>query len=157
MVALSAHLPSVELAPGEIVVREGGPNGAIWILVSGALRVRKAGVMVNTITAPGALVGEMSVLLGTAHGATVEALEPSLLRRADDGAGFLASDPSITTLLAVGLAERLNYVTTYLADLKVQYGDAPGLSMVSDVLGELAQRQRPPAQPGSVRDPDPEY
>ena len=35
------------------------------MLVSGALRVRKGDVQVNTITHPGALIGEMSVLLGT--------------------------------------------------------------------------------------------
>ncbi len=157
MLSLSAHLPEIELDPGETVVQEGGPSGAIWVLVSGALRVRKGDVTVNTITLPGALVGEMSVLLGTDHGATVEATVPSRLRRADDGPALLTRDPAITKLVAVGLAERLNYVTTYLADLKLQYGDTPGLSMVSDVLSELAQRQGPAARPGSARDPEPEY
>ena len=59
--------------------------------------------------------------------------------------------------MATGLAERLAFVTTYLADLRHQYGDAPGLAMVSGVLQELAQRQGPPARPGSLRDPDPDY
>jgi hypothetical protein len=59
--------------------------------------------------------------------------------------------------VAIGLAERLNFVTTYLADLKQQYGDAPGLSMVNDVLARLAQGQTPSARPGSARDPNPEY
>jgi CRP/FNR family cyclic AMP-dependent transcriptional regulator len=157
MLALSAHLPEIELAPGEAVVQEGGPSGGIWVLVSGALRVRKGDVAVNTITHPGALVGEMSVLLDTDHGATVEAMEPSRLRFAADGHALLASDPAITKLVAMGLAERLNFVTTYLADLKNQYGESPGLSMVSDVLGQLAQRQGPTARPGSARDPDPAY
>ena len=44
-------------------------------------------------------------------------------------------------LIAVSLAERLNFVSSYLADLKQQYGDSTGLSMVSDVLAQLAQRQ----------------
>ena len=79
------------------------------------------------------------------------------VRRADDGAALLASHPAITTLVAAGLAERLNFVTSYLVDLKHQYGDAPGLAMIPDVLRELSQRQRPKAQPGSMRDPDPEY
>ena len=57
----------------------------------------------------------------------------------------------------MGLAERLNFVTTYLADLKHQYGDAPGLAMVSDVLSQLSQRQGAVARPGSARDPEPEY
>ena len=60
-------------------------------------------------------------------------------------------------LVAVGLAERLDFVTSYLSDLKHQYGDAPGLAMVSDVLKQLALRQAPLARPGSARDPDPDY
>jgi CRP/FNR family transcriptional regulator, cyclic AMP receptor protein len=156
MLALSAHLPEVELDSGESVVREGGAGGAIWVLVSGALQVRKGDISVNTITRPGAIIGEVSVLLGTDHGATVEATEPTRLRVAADGDALLG-DPEVTRLVAVGLAERLNVATSYLADLKVQYGDAPGLSMVSEVLARLVVQQVAPAQPGSARDPDPDY
>lgn len=157
MLSLSAHLPEAEFAAGDVIVREGDPAGGLWVLVSGALQVRKGGVLVNTVTRPGALVGEISVLLGSVVSATVEATERSVMRHAADGHALLASDPAITRLVAVGLAERLNFVTTYLADLKHQYGDAPGLAMVSDVLGQLAQRQGPSARPGSARDPNPDY
>lgn len=157
MLTFSTHLPEVTLEAGEAVVTEGGEAGAIWVLVSGALQVRKGDTAVNTITLPGSMVGEMSVLLGTPHGATVEATESTRLRYAADGNALLLSDPEVTRLLAIGLAERLNYVSSYLADLKVQYGDAPGLSMVSDVLARLAQQKDGGAQPGSARDPDPEY
>ena len=157
MLVLAAHLPEVDLAPGEAVVREGGAGGGIWVLVSGVLRVRKGDVTVNTISHPGALIGEMSVLLGVDHTATVEAIEPSRLRYAADGSGLLASDPAITNLVAMGLAERLRFVTTYLSDLRHQYGDAPGLSMVSEVLSKLEQASGPVAKPGSARDPDPIY
>ena len=157
MLALSASLPEVTFAPGDVVVREGGSAGSLWVLVSGALQVRKGTVVVNTVTRPGALIGEIAVLLETVNSATVEATEASVLRHAADGRALLASDPTITRLVAVGLAERLNFVTTYLADLKHQYGDAPGLTMVSDVLAQLAQRQVAVARPGSARDPEPEY
>jgi CRP-like cAMP-binding protein len=157
MLALSASLPAVEFRTGDIVVEEGGSSGALWVLVSGALRVRKGPVVVNTVTRPGALIGEIAVLLDGTNSATVEATEPSVLRHAADGKALLASDPLIARLVAIGLAERLNVVTTYLADLKQQYGDAPGLTMVNDVLAQLAAAQRPRARPGSARDPDPEY
>lgn len=156
MLSLSGHLPEVAFAPGDVVVAEGGSAGSLWVLVSGVLQVRKGRVPVNTITRPGALVGEISLLLDTVNSATVEAMQPSVLRFAADGQAFLASDPAITRLVAIGLAERLNVVTTYLADLKHQYADTPGLSMVSDVLAQLAQRQAPSARPGSARDPDPD-
>ena len=81
------------------------------MLVSGALRVRKGDIQVSTITNPGALVGEMSVLQGTEHGATVEATERSVLRHAADGHSLL-DDPAITKIVAIGLAERLAFATT---------------------------------------------
>lgn len=149
MVSLSAHLPIVELRTGDAVVSQGGPSGGVWILISGALQVFKGDIAVNTISKEGAIIGEMSVLLGTEHGATVVATEPSRLRYADDGHAFLFSDPEVTKLIAVGLAERLNFVSMYLADLKFQYGDASGLNMVSDVLAQLAERQAVSARPGS--------
>jgi len=98
----------------------------------------------------------MSLLLGAEHGATVVATETSRLRVAEQGSTLL-EDPAITRLVAVGLAERLRFVTAYLADLKDQYGDAPGLSMVSDVLSRLSSQDVVPARPGSARDPDPDY
>lgn len=157
MLSLSAGLPERAFEAGETVVHEGATGGDMWVLVSGALQVRKGEVPVNTITRPGALVGEISVLLGSPYSATVEATERSVLRHVADGHQLLASDPAIARLVAIGLAERLNFVTTYLADLKQQYGDAPGLSMVSHVLQHLGHRHGPAARPGSARDPDAEY
>jgi len=157
MLSLSDHLPEVVLAPGDVLVHEGNPSGPVWVLVSGELTVSKGDTAVNTISRPGAVIGEMSVLLGLDHGATVTAASPARLRVAEDGAALLASDAAVMRLVAEGLARRLNFVSTYLADLKEQYGDAPGLSMVSDVLSTLSQHEQPVARPGSARDPDPDY
>jgi CRP/FNR family cyclic AMP-dependent transcriptional regulator len=157
MLALSQDLPEIEVAAGATVVREGEAGGGIWVLVAGELQVRKGEVVVNSISRPGALVGEVSVLLGSPYSATVIATRRSVLRHAVDGRALLTRDPAITLLVAAGLAERLNFVTTYLADLKHQYGDAPGLTMVADVMRQLAQMQGPAARPGSARDPDPGY
>ena len=157
MLTLSAALPEVHVPTGTVLVSEGEPGGPVWVLVSGSLRVTKGGVQVNAITRPGAFIGEVSVLLGSPFTATVEATDDCVLRHAVDGAAWLRSDGEIATFVAIGLAERLDFVTTYLADLRHQYGDAPGLAMVPDVLRRLAERQGPTAQPGSLRDPDPEY
>jgi CRP-like cAMP-binding protein len=153
----TAGLPEVRLAPGDTVVREGESGRALWFLVSGALQVRKADVAINSISRPGAAIGEISLLLDAPYSATVVASEPSVIRHAADGHAFLESHPAILRLVAAGLAERLHFVTSYLADLKHQYGESPGLAMVSDVLRDLAHRQGPPARPGSARDPHPDY
>lgn len=151
------HLPAVHFAAGQAVVREGAAAQGLWILASGALEVQKGNVLINIVQRPGALIGEVAVLLNSTYGATVTATAPSVLHHAVDGLAFIQSDPEIGRLLAVGLAERLNFVTTYLADLKHQYGDAPGLAMVSEVLNQLADSSQQPARPGSARDPNPDY
>jgi hypothetical protein len=118
--------------------------------------VIKGATLVNRIDRPGAVIGEMAVLLGTRASASVAVSQPSRFRYAAHGQKFLA-DPAVLHLVAVGLAERLNLVTTYLSDLKGQYGDAPGTAMVPEVLNQLMDRPRRTFVPGSVRDPDPEY
>jgi CRP/FNR family transcriptional regulator, cyclic AMP receptor protein len=156
LLQLSAHLPVVEMDPGHLLVREGEASSAIWILLSGELEVLKGTAVVTTIDQPGAVIGEMAALLGTTATASVAVRAPSRLRCAAHGESFL-SDPSVMRLVAVGLAERLGRITTYLADLKDQYGDSPGTAMVPEVLKQLMDRQPRTFVPGSVRDPDPEY
>ena len=90
MLSLSSHLPEIEVAAGETLVEEGGSSGSVWVLVSGSLQVRKGDVPVNVITRPGAIVGEVSVLLGTRSAATVVATEPCRLRHAADGKALSA-------------------------------------------------------------------
>ena len=153
----TAGLPEIPLASGATVVREGETGDGLWILVSGVLQVSKGGASINVISRPGAVIGEISLLLNAPYSATVVASEASVLRYAADGRALMMRDPAMTRLIAVGLAERLDFVTTYLADLKNQYGDAPGLTMVPEVLRQLAHRQGPPARSGSAREPDPEY
>jgi len=153
----SAGLPEIRLAAGDTVVREGDAGAGLWILVSGTLMVSKDGIAINSVSRPGAAIGEISLLLDSPYSATVVASAPSIVRFAADGLAFLMSDPAITRVIAAGLAERLNLVTTYLVDLKHQYGDSPGLAMVSEVLGHLAHRQGAPARAGSAREPNPDY
>lgn len=143
MLALSAHLPAITVDPGHVLCREGDEGGSIWVLVEGSLSVTKSGAEVNDIHLPGSIIGEIAVLTESGSSATVVARTPCTLRYAVDGAAFLRSDPEICTYVATGLARRLDFVTTYLADLKNQYGDAPGLAMVGEVLQRLSMRQVP--------------
>lgn len=157
LLGLCAHLPVVDLAAGDTLVSEGTTTGSLWVLESGTVEVWKDDVLVASTDQPGAVYGEVAALLGTAHGATVRAATACRFRFAADGRAFLLGSPEVLQRVAAGLAERLNLVTAYLADLRRQYADAPGLAMVSDVLGKLSQQQAPPARPGSARDPDPDY
>ena len=154
---LTQHLPEIELAAGEELLHEDTRTGSIWVLVSGSLHVIKDGVPINRISNPGAVFGEVAALMDSDHSATVVAASDARLRYARDGKEFLLGSPEVLLLVARGLASRLDLVTRYLADLRNQYAGTPGLEMVSQVLGRLVERHGPPLQPGSARDPDPEY
>jgi hypothetical protein len=68
---------------------------------------------------------------------------------------FLGGNSVVTYQLARLLAQRLNTITTYLADLKQQFQDADDhLGMVDEVLHGLMHQQIEECSPGSSREPD---
>ena len=130
----------------------------MYVLVEGALRIEKAGVVITTVSEPGACIGEMSLLLDVPATADVIASEPSVVAVIDDAAALLESEPRVSLALARLLAVRLHAMTTYLADLKHQYADHEGgLGMVDVVLGSLMQTGGGRSELRSARDPEPEY
>jgi CRP/FNR family transcriptional regulator, cyclic AMP receptor protein len=141
---------------GTVIIREGGKTGHLFVLIEGRLEVLKGDGVVAVLSEPGAVFGEMSVLLDQPHSATVRAASESLVYELNDAAGFLREQPEVSLLLARLLAQRLNVATTYLADLMNQYSDhGSHLAMISDVLQSMINL--PPLQvaPGSDRRSDP--
>ena len=149
-------LPLRTFTAGETVMAEGVTDGVLYVLVEGAVEIVKGDVQINTVADPGAFFGEVSVLLGLPHMATVKALRQSVFHVAADPAGFLRSNPEIALAVAALLAKRLHFVTTYLTDLKRQFESHEGhLALVDEVLESLVHHQEPQAEPGSDRHPDP--
>src|SRR5476649_2266428 len=64
-------------AAGAEVLHEGGRTGHLYVLIEGRLEVVKGDTVVATLTEPGAVLGEMSVLLDQPHTATVRAAQDS--------------------------------------------------------------------------------
>jgi CRP/FNR family cyclic AMP-dependent transcriptional regulator len=102
---------------GALVIHEGGKTGHLFVLLQGKLEVIKGDSIVAVLTEPGAMLGEMSVLLDQPHTATVRAASDSTIYEFDDAASFLRDQPQVALLIARLLAQRLNVATTYLADL----------------------------------------
>lgn len=94
MLELSFHLPEVAFDAGDTVAKAHATDGAIWLRASGALQVRNGTLVVDAITPPRGLIGEISVPLDTAYAATVEATASSVLRLAADGLALPVGDPS---------------------------------------------------------------
>ncbi len=152
---LCGELPQRSVAAGEVVLREGERSGKLFILIEGAVEILKGDVQVNLVADPGALFGEMSVLLDAPQSATVRTLEPSRFHVADDARAFLHRDAKVALAVSRLLARRLHGMTTYLADLKHQFADHDShLGMVDEVLEVLVHHQGEAHDPGSDRDPD---
>lgn len=138
-----------------VLIEEGHTTGHLYVLLDGRLEVLKGGTVVATVSEPGAILGEMSVLLHQSHTATVKAATASRVYEFQDAAQFLKSQPAVALLVATMLAQRLNAATTYLADIKRQYaGHGNHLSMVGEILESLVNLTGSRAQPGSDRQPE---
>ena len=152
-----AGLPERAFEAGDVVIQEGAA-GALFVLVEGAVEVLKGDLRVNVVDEPGAIFGEVSVLLGSLPMATVRALERSRFYVADDGLAFIASQPDLALAVARLLAARLMSVTSYLVDVKKQFEDQQShLAIVDEVLETLvhAQGAGEDTDRGSDREPDP--
>jgi hypothetical protein len=103
---LAAAAEEVDLPAGEVIVREGEPAQAIFVLVEGRVEVTSRGEAGGAPVAlremkPGTYFGEIGVLEGIPRTATVTAIEPCHCLRIE-GDAFLAAitaGPTASTLL----------------------------------------------------------
>ena len=107
LLELVVNQPSRTLAPDEILIAQGEEGGDLFILERGKLLIERDGVELATLSIPGTVVGEMSVLTGTRHSATVRAAAESRLKMVRDAAKELQTDPQLTFRLAALVASRL--------------------------------------------------
>ncbi|WKA29711.1 Crp/Fnr family transcriptional regulator [Bradyrhizobium roseum] len=145
-----------QVPAGTFVLHEGSKTGHLFVLLEGRLEVIKGNSVVAVLTEPGALLGEMSVLLDQPHTATVRAAADSIVYEFDDAAAFLRDQPQVSLLIARLLAQRLNVANTYLADLMRQYaGQGNHLSMVGELLQSMINLPPSQVSPGTDRQSDP--
>jgi CRP/FNR family transcriptional regulator, cyclic AMP receptor protein len=144
------------VSAGTLILHEGGTTGHLYVLIEGRLEVVKGDTVVAIVTEPGAVLGEMSVLLDQPHTATVRAASDSAVYEIGDAASFLRDQPEVALLIARLLAQRLNVATTYLADIMQQYaGHGDHLAMVGEILQTMINLPPMPISPGSDRQSDP--
>jgi CRP/FNR family transcriptional regulator, cyclic AMP receptor protein len=145
-----------DVPAGTVVIREGSKTGHLFVLVEGQFEVLRGDTVVAVLSEPGALTGEMSLLLDRPHTATVRTSAPSIFYEVEAAASFLNNEPAVAVLIARLLAERLNVATTYLADLMHQYaGHGTHLEMVGEILQSMISLPPLKVSPGSDRESDP--
>jgi CRP/FNR family transcriptional regulator, cyclic AMP receptor protein len=130
----------------------------LYVLKAGAFEVVRNGVRIVTIAEPGAFIGEISAVLGSASTASVVATRDSTVHVVEDASSAVRRRPELTYAIAQLLARRLTALTAYLVDIKRQYADSnTHLMLMDQVLGNLIAMQPVEFEPGSQRSDVPDY
>src|SRR3954463_11873572 len=108
VLAMCRHLPEMRLAKGETLIEEGILTNRLYVLKSGAFEVVRNGVRVILINEPGAFLGEISAVLGSAPTANVVAAQESIVHLVDDASACVRRQPELTYAIAQLLARRLS-------------------------------------------------
>lgn len=158
MLSLVAESPTQRVVPGEKILGEGERSTAIFVLLDGELEVQRRGRPLVRISEPGAILGEIGLLLDQPANADVVAVVPSTVHRVDDSEELFARYPALMGYVAWMLARRLHQVSTYLSDLQDQFaGSSATLGLVPTVLRELLGDPGNSFDTGSDRETDSPY
>jgi CRP/FNR family transcriptional regulator, cyclic AMP receptor protein len=142
--AILSTLPKRDFAAGETIIAEDSTTGMLFFLINGEVEVSKDEVPLAATSEPGSVFGEMSVLLGTSHRASVRTVAPSSFYVVEDGRQFLRNHPLVSMHVSELLARRLDALNKYLVDVRQQFEGHDHLSMIDEVLEVLMHRQRRP-------------
>lgn len=139
---LSEH-PVRQIEAGNDILVEGECSGVLVVLKEGSVEVLKGESVIARVGSPGAILGEISILLDRPHTATVRTLEPTTLFVIENPEAFLTAHPEVNTEISRVLATRLDLMTNYLADLKQQFAEESShLGIIDEVLASLTMHQR---------------
>jgi CRP/FNR family cyclic AMP-dependent transcriptional regulator len=133
-----SSLPVAAYGAGETVVTEGTRTGRLLFLKTGAVSIVKGDTEIARVTEPGAMLGELSVLLDQPHTADVRALEPSQFHVAD-AAALLALDPVTPLYVAALLARRLDATNRALVELKHQVQTGQPQSVIEKTVERIEE------------------
>lgn len=133
-----------EFSPGDTIIEQGESSGVMLVLIEGQVEIFRDEVCVAKTSQPGAIFGEMSVLLGSPHTATVRVKSQSKFAVIENPRQFLERSSQASMHVAELLANRLDALTKYLIDVKRQYEGHDHLGMVDSVLESLTHRPRAP-------------
>jgi CRP/FNR family transcriptional regulator, cyclic AMP receptor protein len=115
---------------GAELIRQGSKTGSLIVLKEGEIEVLRDGKFVASTRQPGAIFGEMGVLLDRPASASVRAVTDVQLYVIEDALTVLEQHPSWLLQIARLLAQRVNATTAQLVALKQQENDEDN----SDIL-----------------------
>lgn len=133
-----ASLAVVTYRPGETVIADGSKTGRLLILKKGTVTIEKDGTEIAKVTDPGAIFGELSLLLDQPHAADVRALESSQFHVAN-AANLLKENPMAALYVATVLAHRLDGANRALIELKSQLKTGQPHNVVAHTVSKMEE------------------
>jgi CRP/FNR family cyclic AMP-dependent transcriptional regulator len=130
------RLAVVTYQPGETVIADGSKTDRLLILKKGTVTIEKEGTEIAKVTEPGAVFGELSVLLDQPHAADVRALESSQFHVAN-ATTLLEQNPMAVLYVATVLAHRLESANHTLIQLKSQLKTGEPHDVVASTVGKM--------------------
>jgi CRP/FNR family cyclic AMP-dependent transcriptional regulator len=133
-----ASLPLVTYQAGEAVIVDGSKTGRLLILRKGSVAILKGDAEIARVAEPGAVFGELSILLDQPHAADVHALERSQFHVAN-AATLLEQNPIAALYVATVLAHRLDSANHALMQLKSQLQTGQPHSVVAKTVSKMEE------------------
>jgi CRP/FNR family transcriptional regulator, cyclic AMP receptor protein len=112
-----SSLPIETYQEGALVLRSGSRTGKLLVMIKGVVEVVRSDMRLAEIAEPGAVFGDLAILLDQPHSADVRALQRSTFYVADGGT-ILRVDPLVALYVAVILAQRLDTVDGLLVEAR---------------------------------------
>jgi CRP/FNR family transcriptional regulator len=122
--ALAAALRIRRFRKAETIFHQGDPGDALFIVASGSVKVvlpsdEGPESAIVAVLGPGEFFGELAILDGAPHSATIVAIEPTetLVLQRDAFFGLIDSDPELRRALLASLAGAIRRLTGHVEDL----------------------------------------
>ncbi len=128
---------------GSVLLEQGTQTGKLIVLKDGELEVTRDGKFISSTRSPGAIFGEMSLLLEKPHTATVAAVSDVECYLIEDALKVLETHPSWTLQIARLLAQRVNNTTAALMEARPGRDEEDGerLIMPHYIISDWADPQ----------------
>ncbi|NOY81253.1 MAG: cyclic nucleotide-binding domain-containing protein [Kiritimatiellaeota bacterium] len=111
-------LEQVTIEAGTAVLEEGRRTRKVYVLISGSVDIKARKQHLATVDMPGAILGEISALMGTEPVATATTKEDSSFYVIEDFSDFMREHPEACLSVAQILACRLVNMNNHLVHIK---------------------------------------
>jgi CRP/FNR family transcriptional regulator, cyclic AMP receptor protein len=124
---------------GDVVLSAGSRTGRLLVLKHGVVDIVVDDVEVVRVDEPGAVFGEIAVLLDQPHKADVRAVQPSSFHVVENGEVFLDAEPGVLLYIAKVLARRLDAVNHLLIEGRSRSAEAESRGFFAELYQRLSR------------------